>query len=299
MSLNTNSYVALGSFDGLHKGHLSLVRKVVELANEMNGTSVVYTFKNHPRKFIKSTDSPKLILDNKEKEEILKKENVDIVYFEEFTSDFMKLSPEEFINYLCNKFNVKGIVVGFDYRFGYKNSGDVNLLKKLSEIYNYKLFIMETCIYNEETISSTRIRQALTSGDIEEANLMLTRPFFIRGKVVHGKKLGRTIGFPTANLGFNDEIILPKIGVYYTNVLWNNRLYKGITSVGNNPTVNGKKITVETFILDFNKDIYEEEITLYFLKFLRNEKKFNSIDKLKNQLEKDAKNAAKENLYAI
>lgn len=299
MSLSTNSYVALGSFDGLHKGHLSLVRKVVELANEMNGTSVVYTFKNHPRKFIKSINSPKLILDNKEKEEILKKENVDVIYFEEFTSDFMKLSPEEFIKYLCNKFNVKGIVVGFNYRFGYKNSGDVNLLKKLSEIYNYKLFIMETCTYNEEVISSTRIRQALARGDVEEANLMLSRPFFIRGKIVHGKKLGRTIGFPTANLSFKDEMILPKIGVYYTNVLWNNKLYKGITSVGNNPTVNGEKITVETFILDFEKDIYEEEITVYFFKFLRNEKKFTSIDELKNQLKRDAKIAAQENIGAI
>lgn len=299
MSLSTNSYVALGSFDGLHKGHLSLVRKVVELANEMNGTSVVYTFKNHPRKFIKSINSPKLILDNKEKEEILKKENVDVIYFEEFTSDFMKLSPEEFIKYLCNKFNVKGIVVGFNYRFGYKNSGDVNLLKKLSEIYNYKLFIMETCTYNEEVISSTRIRQALARGDVEEANLMLSRPFFIRGKIVHGKKLGRTIGFPTANLSFKDEMILPKIGVYYTNVLWNNKLYKGITSVGNNPTVNGEKITVETFILDFEKDIYEEEITVYFFKFLRNEKKFTSIDELKNQLKRDAKIASQENIGAI
>ena len=211
----------------------------------------------------------------------------------------MKFSPEQFIKYLCEKFNVKGIVVGFNYRFGYKNSGDVNLLKKLAKAYNYQLYVMEPCVYNEEVISSTKIRQALIRGVLNEANEMLTRPFFIRGEVVHGKQLGRTIGFPTANLNFSKDIILPKIGVYYTNVLWNNKMYKGITSIGNNPTVNGEKITLETFILDFDKDIYDEEIYVYFIKFLREEKKFASIENLKNQLKLDAKIASKENMWAI
>ena len=128
---------------------------------------------------------------------------------------------------------------------------------------------------------------------------MLTRPFFIKGEVVHGKQLGRTIGFPTANLNFSKDIILPKIGVYYTNVLWNNNIYRGITSIGNNPTVNGEKITLETFILDFNEDIYDEEIKVYFIKFLREEKKFASIEKLKEQLNFDAKRAAKENILVM
>lgn len=128
---------------------------------------------------------------------------------------------------------------------------------------------------------------------------MLTRPFFIKGEVVHGKQLGRTIGFPTANLNFSKDIILPKIGVYYTNVLWNNNIYREITSIGNNPTVNGEKITLETFILDFNEDIYDEEIKVYFIKFLREEKKFASIEKLKEQLNFDAKRAAKENILVM
>lgn len=299
MNNDTYSYVALGSFDGLHKGHLSLIKKTVELAKKINGISVVYTFRNHPRKFIQSIDNPKLLLDNKSKKEILKKENIDLVYFEEFNKEFMKFSPEQFIKYLCEKFNVKGIVVGFNYRFGYKNSGDVNLLKELAKTYNYELYVMEPCVYNEEAISSTKIRQALIRGALNEANEMLTRPFFIRGEVVHGKQLGRTIGFPTANLNFSKDIILPKIGVYYTNVLWNNKIYKGITSIGNNPTVNGEKITLETFILDFDKDIYDEEIYVYFIKFLREEKKFASIENLKNQLKLDAQIASKENIWAI
>ncbi len=299
MKNDTYSYVALGSFDGLHKGHLSLIKKTVELAKKINGMSIVYTFKNHPRKFIKSIDNPKLLLDNESKKEILKKENVDLVYFEEFNEDYMKLSPEEFVKYLCEKFNVKGIVVGFNYRFGYKNLGDVNLLKKLSKIYNYELYVMEPCTYNEEAISSTKVRQALIRGALNEANEMLTRPFFIKGEVVHGKQLGRTIGFPTANLNFSKDIILPKIGVYYTNVLWNNNIYRGITSIGNNPTVNGEKITLETFILDFNEDIYDEKIKVYFIKFFREEKKFASIEKLKEQLNFDAKRAAKENILSI
>ena len=146
---------------------------------------------------------------------------------------------------------------------------------------------MEPCIYKDSVIRSTRIREAIIYGEVEEAFNMLTRPYSLKGKVIHGKKLGRTIGFPTANLNFSKDIILPKIGVYYTNVLWNNKMYKGITSIGNNPTVNGEKITLETFILDFDKDIYDEEIYVYFIKFLREEKKFASIEKLKNQLKLD------------
>lgn len=287
MKNDTYSYVALGSFDGLHKGHLSLIKKTVELAKKINGMSIVYTFKNHPRKFIKSIDNPKLLLDNESKKEILKKENVDLVYFEEFNEDYMKLSPEEFVKYLCEKFNVKGIVVGFNYRFGYKNSGDVNLLKKLSKIYNYELYVMEPCTYNEEAISSTKVRQALIRGALNEANEMLTRPFFIKGEVVHGKQLGRTIGFPTANIKLEENLIIPKRGIYATKVHIGNDIYFGATNIGYNPTVNGEKMSIETNILKFNEDIYGKTIKLEFLERIRDEKKFKDLNELKIQLKMD------------
>jgi len=294
-TFNKINYIALGSFDGLHKGHLSLVKKAVSLARENSGKSIVYTFKNHPRIFLKSNSQFKILLDNDSKVEILKKENIDLVFFEEFNEDFMKLSPEEFIEYLCDKFKVKGIVVGFNYKFGYKNLGNVELLKKLSNKYNYRVYVVETCTYLKEVVSSTRIREALLKGNLKVANEMLTRAYFIKGKVVHGKELGRQLGFPTANLEYEASIVLPKQGVYYTNVMWNNNIYKGITSIGNTPTVETSKITLETYILDFNQYIYGEKIRVNFLKRFRDNVKFNNLDELVTQLNKDKVMAQKEN----
>ncbi|HEY5525943.1 MAG TPA: bifunctional riboflavin kinase/FAD synthetase [Clostridium sp.] len=293
-TFNKINYIALGSFDGVHRGHLSLVKKAVRLAREHNGRSIVYTFRNHPRILLKSRNPFKILLDNDSKLEILKRENIDLVFFEEFDENFMKLSPEEFIEYLCDKFKVKGIVVGFNYKFGYKNLGNVEFLKTLSNKYNYEVYVVETCTYLEEVVSSTRIREALLRGDIEVANEMLTRAYFIKGKVVHGKQLGRKLGFPTANLEYGENIVLPKQGVYYTNIMWNNNIYKGITSIGDNPTVEGSNITLESFILDFNKYIYGDEITVNFIKRFRDNVKFNSLDELVTQLNKDKLMAEKE-----
>lgn len=293
----TYSYVALGSFDGLHSGHLSLVNKIIELANENKGRSIVYTFKNHPRTLIKGTTPPKLLMDNESKEEVLEALGVDLIYFEEFNEEYMKLTPEGFIKYLCKKFKVKGIVVGFNYRFGYKNIGNIEMLKELSTKYGYELYVMEPCNYENEVISSTRIRNELLNGNINKAMKMLNRPYFIKGKVVHGKKLGRTIGFPTANLDYSKEALIPRKGVYYTNVQWQGKIYKGITSVGNNPTVNGDKLTIETYILDFNNDLYGHNIKVYFIKKIRDEKKFNSIDDLVIQLKKDKNYALEEKFF--
>ncbi|MEO2506384.1 bifunctional riboflavin kinase/FAD synthetase [Clostridium paraputrificum] len=293
----TYSYVALGSFDGLHSGHLSLVNKIIELANENKGRSIVYTFKNHPRTLIKGATPPKLLMDNESKEEILEALGVDLIYFEEFNEEYMKLTPEGFIKYLCEKFKVKGIVVGFNYRFGYKNIGNIKMLKELSTKYGYELYVMEPCNYENEVISSTRIRNELLNGNVDKAMKMLNRPYIIKGKVVHGKKLGRTIGFPTANLDYSKEALIPRKGVYYTNVQWQDKIYKGITSVGNNPTVNGDKLTIETYILDFNNDLYGHNIKVYFIKKIRDEKKFNSIDDLVIQLKKDKDYALEEKFF--
>jgi riboflavin kinase/FMN adenylyltransferase len=154
---------------------------------------------------------------------------------------------------------------------------------------------MESCTYKDEVISSTRIRKSLEDGDVLDASRMLSLPYALSGEVIHGKKLGRTIGFPTANLKYNQNFILPKIGVYYTNIKVNNNIYKGITSVGNNPTVEGKTLTIETYILDFNKDIYGETIDISFIKKIRDEKKFNNLEALKDQLKKDEAFAKNDN----
>ena len=290
---NRRNFVALGSFDGLHKGHLSLIRKIKQLSEENSGKSIVYTFKNHPRKFINKNNKLNLVMTNEEKISVLEKENIDILYFKEFNKDIMEMSPEEFIKNICKNLNVKGIVVGFNFRFGHKNSGDINLLSKLKDKYNFDLYVMEPCEYKGSVISSTRIREAIIDGEIKEANNMLTRPYMLIGKVIHGKKLGRTIGFPTANLEIDSSKCIPAKGVYYTNVSVKGKIFKGITSVGHNPTVNGKELTIETNILDFNDDIYGNNITLYFIEKIRDEKKFNGLDDLVKQLNLDKDYAEK------
>lgn len=284
---NTSNYIALGSFDGLHVGHCSLIQEVVKTSKEKNCSSMVFTFKNHPRTFINKDGGPKLLMDNESKEKLLDSLGVDIVCFKEFDKEFMKIKPEEFVKTLVEKYNAKGIVVGFNYRFGYKNSGDTNLLNKLKDKYGYDLHVMEPCTYENEVISSTRIREALEAKNVFDALKMLGRPYSLKGEVTSGRKIGRTIGFPTANLKYNKNFILPGIGVYYTNVIVNNNIYKGITSVGNNPTVEGKSLTVETYILDFNENIYGHIIEVNFIKKIRDEKKFDSLKELKEQLNKD------------
>lgn len=291
------NYVALGSFDGLHLGHLSLIRRAISVAKKRNGNSMVFTYKNHPLSVIKPDLVPKLIMDLEYKLECLKNENVDVVALRTFTKEFMEMPAEDFIKILCVDYNVKGIVVGFNFRFGHKNEGDVVLLESLKEKYGYELWIMEPFKHDEEIISSTIIRQSIVEGKVAEASKMLSRPYSIRGKVNHGKKLGRTIGFPTANLGFDTKMVIPKVGVYYTNVIWNNEIFKGITSVGHNPTVNGQDLTIETYILEFDREIYGQEIEIIFLERIRDEKKFQSLDALVERLKKDKEFAVNSKIF--
>lgn len=283
----SDNYVALGSFDGLHYGHLSLVRKTIQVAKEKNGRSMVFTYKNHPKTIVKPDSVPKLIMDLDTKLEYLEEENVDIVVLRTFTKEFMSIDAEDFIKLLCEDYNVKGIIVGFNFRFGYKNLGDVDLLKDLQSKYGYELYIMDSYTYKGEIISSTRVRECILEGNVSEAANMLPKPYFIKGKVVYGKQLGRTIGIPTANLEFDNKMVIPEKGVYYTNVKYNGNIFKGLTSVGYNPTVNGKELTIETYILNFNKMIYGEELKVYFVERIRDELKFDTLDELVKQIRKD------------
>lgn len=292
-----NNYAALGSFDGLHLGHLSLINKVKELAAKNNGKSMVFTFKNHPRTIIMPKSKLDLLMTNTEKEDVLSKEEIDVLVFKNFDKDIMKMDPERFVEWLCTSYSIKGIVVGFNFRFGYKNLGDVKLLEKLQDRYHYELWVMEPYIFEEEVVSSTRIRKELLEGEITQANIMLSRPYSIEGTVIHGKKLGRTIGFPTANVSVDKSKIIPAVGVYFSNVKINGKYFKGITSVGHNPTVNGKELTIETYILDYDCNIYGETITIYFIDRIRDEMKFKGLEELASQLEKDKNYAVKRRLF--
>ena len=248
---------------------------------------MVYTFENHPLTIINKASIPKIIMSNKEKISVLENLGVDIVCLYKFDLEMMTMEAEEFIIFLLKRFNTKGFVVGFNYRFGYKNKGDIKLLEKLSEKYNFELIVKKAYKSEGKIVSSSSIRELISKGSIELANDLLTRNFTLDGKIIGGKKLGRTIGFPTANLDIDKKVALPKIGVYYTNTEIEGVLFKSITSVGNNPTVNGNATTVETYILNFSKDIYNKNISVHFIEWIRGEKKFDSLESLKKQLEKD------------
>lgn len=296
--IKDKTYIALGSFDGLHIGHMALINKTLELSKSNNVKSMIYTFKNHPLSIVNKDKMPKLLMDNKTKLNSLEKLGVDIVNLVEFNYDYMKIYPEDFIFNMIRCYNPKGFIVGFNYRFGYKNSGDIELFKKYSTKMNFDLHVVESVTYKNEVVSSSRIRTLIAEGNVSEANHMLLNPFAIRGLVVRGKQLGRTIGFPTANLKYDNNFIIPGRGVYFTIVNYKGISYKGITSVGFNPTVNlvEDNISIETYILDFDKNIYGEHIQLYFINRMRDEIKFNSLTELTNQLKKDKEFAKKQHL---
>lgn len=297
--LSFNTYAALGSFDGLHLGHISLINKAVEEAKKHQCRSMVITFKNHPLSVIDNSLYPKLLMDNSSKEAILEKLDVDLLNFIKFDKSFMRISPEDFIINMIEHYNIKGIIVGFNYRFGYKNLGDIELLKKLCLEYKIDLHIIPPVLYEGEIISSTRIRTLLQEGKVEDANRMLIRSYSISGCVGSGRQLGRTIGFPTANVCYDDKYVLPKGGVYFTIVEHDSKRYKGITNVGVNPTVSGSELTVETYILNFDSDIYGENIKVFFVSRMRDEERFASLEALKNQLISDKIHAESQKIENI
>lgn len=295
--LKNNTYVALGSFDGLHMGHMKLIDKTIKLAKKNNAKSMVFTFKNHPRMVINKELAPRIIMDNPSKIRILQSAGLDIVNMASFDKDFMKITPEEFISNLVEHYNVKGIVVGFNYRFGYKNLGDSSLLKKMSRKYNYLLQIVDPVKLKGQVVSSSIIRNVISEeGDMKKARKMLTRPFMVGGNIIRGKQLGRKLGFPTVNLNYDKRFILPRGGVYYTIVYYKNKPYKGITNVGYNPTVEDNRLSVETNILNFHENIYNQYVNIFFIDRIRDEKKFDSLDELADQLRKDKMYASKQRL---
>lgn len=295
--LHERTYIALGNFDGLHIGHMSLISKTVKLAEKNDAKSMVFTFRDHPLIIINPEISPKLIMDNNSKLEVLEKSGLDIISMVNFDKGFMQMCPEDFIINLVKHYKAKGLIVGFNYRFGYKNLGDVELLKKMSNDYDFSLNIIEPVKYKGQIVSSSFIRNIIVEeGDMKKVNKLLGRPFMMQGNVVKGKQLGRTLGFPTVNLDYDKRYVLPKGGVYYTAVEHKGRIFKGITNVGYNPTTHDNKLNIETHISDFNEDIYNEHIKIYFIERIREEKKFDSLHELAEQLKRDKMYAMKQKL---
>lgn len=285
---NDKKVIALGNFDGIHLGHQELIKKAIELSKVNKISSSAFTFRQHTMKTICENKFPKLLITNRKKLEEFSKFMLDYAIIYDFTKDFSLLSPENFIkDILIDKLNMKIAIVGENYRFGYRASGDIQLLKSFSKIYDYKVEVIEPVKLNEIIISSSYIRSLIQEGKIEEANKCLGRYFSLEGYVISGRKVGRKLGFPTANISIDRDYILPLNGVYLTKVKILNKYFLGITNVGINPTFNVNNLSVETYIIDFNKNIYGMFIEVEFIKRIRDEIKFNSEEELIEQMKED------------
>jgi riboflavin kinase/FMN adenylyltransferase len=275
-------------FDGVHLGHKSIIDALIKTGSENNLETAVLTFWPHPRFIFNPNEDLKLLNTVEEKKFLMEKYGIDHLFLKEFDEEFRNLTGEEFVRkILVEKLHVKYLIIGYDHSFGKNKSGNFELLQKLSAELGFEVEQMEAINIHENNISSTKIRNALLAGDIKKANEMLGYSYSVSGSVVHGKKIGRTIGYPTANIETDSIKLLPKKGAYIVEVLVKGKKYKGMLSVGTNPTVNGEKLTVEVYILDFNEDIYGENITVSFRDFLHDEIKFEGLDKLIERLDED------------
>jgi len=289
---SSQSFLALsiGMFDGVHRGHQSIINQLKAVAKAKNLESGILTFWPHPRLIFKPEDDLKLLNTLSEKSQLLEKFGVENLFLKEFDEDFRNLTGEEFVRQiLVEKLQIKYLIVGYDHVFGKNRSGNFELLEKLAPELGFEVEKMEAVNVHNQHISSTKVRNALLEADIAEANLMLGYHYSVSGKVVHGKKIGRTIGYPTANIEVENLKLLPKKGAYITDVFLDGDQYKGMLSIGTNPTVGGTEKTVEVYILDFDEDIYGKEITVAFRKFLHDEIKFESLEKLIEKLDDDKK----------
>ena len=289
-----NPVVTIGTFDGVHLGHRKVIRRLQELAQSVNGETVIFTFYPHPRLVLnKENNGLRLINTLEEKKILLEAAGIDHMVIYPFTKEFSALSYVEFIEQiLVKQVGMKYLVVGYDHRFGHNREGKYDDLKKFADLLNFRIERQEVLNMDKINISSTKIRKAIAQGDIKTANKYLGYRFFIKGDVIDGKKLGHKIGFPTANIDPQESYkLVPKDGVYAVKVDVDDKRYLGMLNIGVRPTVNNQldNRSIEVHILDFNGDIYYKNITIHFYQRIRDERLFASIDELKVQLEKDRK----------
>ncbi len=283
--------LTVGTFDGIHFGHQKIIETIKGIAEEKKGESVVLTFSPHPRTVLfPEGNNLRLINSLDEKINRFKKAGIDHLIIYPFTKEFSRITALEYVrDFLVKEIKVSTLIIGYDHQFGRNREGNFEYLKELSELYEFEIKEISAQDINNINVSSTKIRKAIENGNIALANEYLGYRFPLKGKVIEGKKLGNTIGFPTANLAIEDKLkIIPKIGAYAISAMVDGVQFHGMLNIGKNPTVaNEDDIKIEVHLFDFNKDIYGETIRIEFVKRLRDEVKFNSVEELKQQLTKD------------
>ncbi|ADX67589.1 MULTISPECIES: bifunctional riboflavin kinase/FAD synthetase [Weeksella] len=284
-----NPVLTLGMYDGVHKGHQKIIQQLNTIAKEVNGESVLMSFDPHPRLVLQPDFDLELISTLSEKKEILAQNDLHNFVIQSFTREFSQVSARDFVvDYLIGKINVHTLVIGYDHHFGKNREGNFEQLTELSKEYGFNVVRINEICEGETPISSTKIRKALKTGDIEYANNALGYNFTLTGEVIHGDKLGRTLGFPTANLKLPAYKLVPKTGVYVVHVQIEGKLHLGLLSIGYRETVtDNSELRVEVNILDFEGDLYGKILSVEIMGFIRNEKKFNSLEELTEAMNHD------------
>ncbi len=291
--INSPTVVTIGAFDGVHIGHQKILNLLVATAKNEHQKSVVVSFFPHPRMVLEKNSSIKLLNTLDEKTTLMEAIGIDYLVIIPFNKEFSNLSPTDFISeILVKQLNVQDLYIGYDHQFGKNREGNFNLLEAQGKIHHFNVHEIDALSIKEVNISATKIRKALSDGNILKANEFLGYHYFIAGTVVKGQNLGEKIGFPTANISIQESFkLIPKIGVYVVKSIINNETVYGMMNIGIRPTVSGKNQTIEVHFFNFNQYIYGDILKVEFLTRLRDEQKFDSLESLKNQLKIDQINA--------
>ncbi len=291
-----DTVLTIGSFDGVHLGHAEILRKMVYTAEKHQLQTCLVTFQPHPREVLINDQSLRLITSEEEKVNLLRQAGLDHLVIVHFDREFADQTAEDYVEkFLVQFFHPKVIIIGYDHRFGKNQQGNVALLKELGLQWGFEIIETQAQEIDNQVISSTQIRKALQSGNIHKANSMLGYPFSITGQVIHGQKLGRDLGFPTANLQLLDnKKILPKIGIYAVKILIGNNLYNGMLYIGHRPSIaQAETLSIEVHIFNFSQNIYDQSITLLLKDYIREDQQFDELSDLQAQLQLDQKAAEK------
>ena len=290
MSERIPAVVALGMFDGVHLGHRALIEQTVAEANRLGAKPVVFTFSNHPMEVLGG--GVRLLSSIPERDDLLRALGAKEVYSVAFTRELAALSAEQFVDRLLERWDVRALVVGYNYTCGVRGTGTPETLAEIGKTHGFSVMVVPPVLLEGASVSSTRVREALEQGDVELAQRMLKRRYTLAGTVIENRRIGRRIGFPTANIAPEQNRVIPKDGVYATVACVNGADYRAVTNIGTNPTVHGEHLTIETHMIDFDQDIYGERLTVAFRKYLRGELMFSSLDELKEQIRLDIARAA-------
>jgi len=281
--------VTIGSFDGVHLGHQKVLDDLKTIANNHGERSVVISFEPHPRIFFNPDTDLRLLTTTDEKASLLSQQNIDDLILQKFDHEFASQDAETFVKKLVETLNMKDLLIGYDHRFGKDRKGTFDFVKSLEQKYGFKTHKIAPLFINGTEVSSSLIRKILSTGDVRLAQTYLGRPYLLTGRVVKGNRLGRKLGFPTANISVDNPYkLIPKQGVYLVKSMIDNQPVFGMMNIGFRPTIDGKKQIMEIHFFDFNGDLYGKSIPVYFLERLRDEQKFPSLEALQNQLKKDA-----------